>query len=364
VNYTTEVGKAVFSPGDLQHFADDSAASYSLADDITLPNTTWNGPSDYTGRFYGNGYTIRNLTFTSPISGSKGLFNSFGANAQVHDLNLEVTPSATPLTMNGALYLGALIGYSSQPGLVVENVHVTGEFNLGPTTGNYATYVAGIIGNAASGANLTMKNCSVDMDITVAHGSTSSETTGLGGLVGNIEASVDMQDCYTTGSITGSGNITGGHVFYAGGLIARNLIVGGSIKAERCYSSMTIEIIRPDNAANMRAAGLFGYVSTSTATIANVVALNKSITFSNATQVGRILGSSSPAPSGAYARSDMVFTINGDSNPTLTTGNAAKDGESKTPAELSDKAFWMSLDFTEANWDVSPLSSGGWPTLR
>jgi hypothetical protein len=368
-----DIGRQVASAIDLADFANAPTVNYSLADNITLPDDWGGGPNNYSGRFYGNGYTIKNLTFASPISGSKGLFNSFGAGAQVHDLNLEVTPSATPLAVNGALYLGALIGSSTNPGLLVKGVHVTGGFNIGTVKAGVAVYLGGIIATVGADADFTMENCSTDMDIVLNAGSSSIITTAVGGLVGNIAANVTAVNCYTAGSITATATLKDGNWMYVGGLVARNYVSGASgfITLDKCYSSMTIEGTRGDTPVNaIQVGGLFAYIGTTTHTLSNVVALNQSILGAHANDctLSRIAGNiTSPSNiSNAYAREDMAVSINGNTSPALSTGSDAKDGESTSLADLRKKPFWTGLGFDEAVWDFTPLSAStpGWPVLR
>jgi hypothetical protein len=366
-----DIGRQVASAIDLADFANAPTVNYSLADDITLPNDWAGGPNNYSGRFYGNGYTISNLTFTSPISGSKGLFNSFGANAQVHDLNLEVPRGATPLEVNGTLYLGALIGSSTNPGLLVKNVHVSGGFNIGNVNAGVALFVGGIIGEVESGANFTMENCSADMDITM---STSSSTAigrpGVGGLVGEINASITMTNCYSAGRIDlDLPTMTSGVSVYCGGLTGRNLNGAATIDVSNCYSSMDIKVVRgAANPFKLKMGGLFGYLTAATCSVTNVIAVNPGIIATSAgasLEVSRITGEvTSSGLSGAYAREDMALDFNGNTNPALVTGATAKAGESISLTDLRNASFWTTRGFTTGNWDFTPLSNGGWPVLK
>jgi hypothetical protein len=39
-------------------------------------------------------------------------------------------------------------------------------------------------------------------------------------------------------------------------------------------------------------------------------------------------------------------------------------GLAQSDADLLKESTWMGLDFSGSVWDFSPLSSGGWPTLK
>jgi hypothetical protein len=131
---------------------------------------------------------------------------------------------------------------------------------------------------------------------------------------------------------------------------------------------MTINANRLNTLNWLRVGGLFAYIGTTTRTLSHLVALNPAITGAGGAtlNLSRIIGVSITDISDAYAREDMALSGNGNTNPTLTTGSTAKDGESKTATELSDADFWISKGFSETVWDFTGLNIAGkvYPKLR
>jgi hypothetical protein len=286
----------------------------------------------------------------------------------VYDLNLVVPVSPSPLKVTGTLYLGALIGSSTNPDLLVKNVHVTGGFNIDQMAGAVNIYVAGIIGNVAGGADFQMEQCSVDMNITFAESTNTPKTMAIGGMVGNISATVVAYDCYTAGSITGASNCTSAQTMYIGGMFARNYS-GGNVTVSRCYSSMTLDINRLTSGSSypLVVGGLIGHLNTSVNTLTSLVALNPSLTGTypgTEVNIGRILGrASAPHITGAYALDSMTLDFNGPRVP--TSSSTGIQGESTAAATLNTASFWTStLGWSSDIWDFSGVANGGYPTLK
>ena len=148
----------------------------------------------FTGRFYGDGHTVRHLTIDSNDGEYLGLFGYIGSGGRVYDLNLEA------VDIRGHARLGALAGYSE--GSMV-NCSASGR-----VAGNdYSRWLGGLIGINAG----TLSGCHAE--IAVAGGDSSSM---LGGLAGWHEGRI--LNCTTSGSISG-----GDDAFQLGGLVGRSL---------------------------------------------------------------------------------------------------------------------------------------------
>jgi hypothetical protein len=384
VNCTTEVGKAVFSPGDLQHFADDPTASYSMADDVALPSDWTGGPENYSGNFYGNGYTISNLTF-SEVKDRMGLFKSLGTNAQIHDLTIEVpyTTDPIPLTATGGnTYFGAVVGFTSAQNVLIRGVTVKGGLHLEQQSPRNLV-CGGFFGEVSTDADVIFQKCVSDMriviDKTAQLSTANADGTLVGGFVGLVyKSNASFTDCYSTGKID-TKFIQETFIYFGGvvigGFVAKGELGGTTIN--NCYSSTEIDskvyIVNSATTKGNTVGGFVGYIDNQPTTIINTLALNPHIRAVNGTfydgpgrVIGR-LGTANPALSGLYALESMELTADG--NDVVLTDAAAngKNGLGATEAVLRNKAFWTgTLVWSADIWDFSPLTADvpGWPTLR
>jgi hypothetical protein len=146
----------------------------------------------------------------------------------------------------------------------------------------------------------------------------------VGGIVGHLENGT-IEDCYTTGSITGQ-TVSDAGGDYIGGIAG---FVGELGNIYRCYSTTVIR-------GRTIVGGIAGHLS---GIIENSVALNPSLTPMGVTQnnFGRIAGLVDGATgdiSDAYARNDMVLTISNGANGV----NIDATGYS-----YNDRGFWENI---------------------
>ena len=212
----------IFDVNELQSINDDLDAHYILMNDIDASETAgWNYGAGFipigttsvrfSGSFWGNGFTISELTIIRGSTNNVGLFGYVHEDGEVRNVEVAeahifgdyfvgvlvgwnlglVENSHTSGTVNGRLHVGGLIGV--QEGVVLNcsstsTVTKTGAWNAG----GFAGYNSGQISNSYAKGDVTGDgNC--------------------GGLVGYNHNGV-IANSYATGDVTGTGENIGGLV--------------------------------------------------------------------------------------------------------------------------------------------------------
>ena len=185
----------------------------------------------------------------------------------------------------------------------------------------------GIIGPGGIVRNLGL----MDVDI-------SGSGQDVGGIAGVNWGTI--QDCFVTGSISGTANV--------GGIAGRN---HGLVK--NCYSTAAVSTI------NGFVGGIVGIHEEPLGSVERSVALNDRVTteMEILDNIGRVVGFYNGNLSLNYARQDMDIRHN--VNPNGTDGTqkdvddaktTTKDGESINKTQWEDKTWWEDLGFTAAWW--------------
>ena len=281
--------------------ADDLNGSYKLLNDITLTKswkTLGNSATPFTGVFDGNGHTIYAMNVESDVlyvddTSIKYMVGMFGVlkgnmqNLTVDSLTVKVsadtiadTNYASLLSQNNAvtnldIHVG-LVGLNEGD---IENVCVNVDFDVIPETTTARIRIGGISGKSDD----SIENCKVNGNINVknidgyiraggivgyvssngkvisnqAHTDINAEITGgakmqLGGVVGNIECGT-VNDCYATGTVTGTNTAT--KATLAGGLIG--LIDNTDTK----YEDMSVTVNGSYANVNVTITGSKGYAA-------------------------------------------------------------------------------------------------------
>ena len=298
--------------------------------------STNNTNNHFSGTFYGNHKTIRNLRFNQYSKNYVGLFG-YTSYAVIKDLNIE------NYHFNSKNYVGGLIGYQydgivsncKTEGCIIENRSqsvsyiggLIGENESGmiencttivTISSNYgANYVGGLVGKSQRG---TIYNCHVESYLSLQAasyiggfiGSNSSDTisncsvfgsvninTGseyLGGFVG--KSAMAIINCAADITITsGSGKQLGGFVGYLGG--------DGSISQCLAIGSVTA------NAASAKAGGFAGY---SAGKISNCYSTASVEAQGTSAYVGGFIGENTNYVSYCYAAPRSFVTSTGSSS--------------------------------------------------
>ena len=283
---------------------------FVLSADIDMQGISWQPLNDANGYhkwidFDGRNHVIKNLTCES------GTYRSF---------------------------FGVLCGECRNVGFVDANV-------FSPDTG--IGIIAGYVGLAAGAENYTGKviNCYTSG---VLKGS--GAAGGIGGVLGG---SGYIKNCYSSATVIDQiTNNTG----KAGGIIGRvNGNANGS-SIENCYTSGDISVIGGGNVG-----GIIGKVDNGKLVVKNCIAWNSTLTSTDKTKVGRIVGGTANTTyENCYAHEGIIlkagettFTVSDETSPS----GSSFQGVAKSANELKG---------TVINWDSSLWKEGsnGYPVFK
>ncbi|WP_339613877.1 MBG domain-containing protein [uncultured Parvibaculum sp.] len=182
--------------------------SFVLASDIDASGTSgWNSgagfdpigddSNPFTGGFDGQNHTITGLTIDRATTDYVGLFGYTGSNVTLKDVVLD------GIDITGQKYVGGVIGSFTGNTSLLTNVSTSGQ------VGGEA-YVGGLVGNNASG---TISYSAADVDVT-ATGSDIYNNGSLYAMAGGVAGANTgtILQSHASGTVSGSGNNTGGFV--------------------------------------------------------------------------------------------------------------------------------------------------------
>ena len=222
----------------------------------------------FTGRFYGDHHTIRNLTIRTETLQYLGLFGATASTGRIYDLNVE------NISIEGPGRIGALVG--SNDGSIV-NCRVTGTIRAG----NEGNWVGGLVGINEGGIG----NCSSEVTVTA-----DDDCFLIGGLVG-----------YHYGRVVNSqamGDVSVGRkCFDVGGLVGASL--GGSIE----NSHATGRVVASDGSWSL--GGLIGRTD-SDASVVLCYASGNVTAGSSCRDIGGLVGHLRCEATGCYATGDVT----------------------------------------------------------
>ena len=248
----------------------------------------------------------------------------------------------------GRTHTGGIIGANYFPiksasikNCAVIGGSVSGQINVGG--------IAAVFGKTTDSV---MESCFVTASVT-------GTSSAAGGLIGRVGSTAEINDCYTTGDVTGSD--------YVGGLIGQ---VAGS-NSQQLYQTVTNSfsasaVVSTYDNTSALIGGLIGGQKQSDLTISNSVAMNPSLNTENgavaADYKGRILGSGT----------SFTLTNNHGLNLMIVDGEfitsddaSGRQGADVSPASLKTKAFWSGLGFDfDTVWIWNGTDDAGYLTLQ
>ncbi len=207
-----------------------SALGYSFALGATIDggginNTTINSigtsSAPFTGTFFGNSYTIQNLTITNSAGQAVGLFGTTSGanldNIQLNNINIAA---------GGQDNVGAVVGQMNNSFLqnaIVQNSTINGQDNTGGAVGNATnstlaqvfvnnTTVKGtdslnnLVGNNVGGLVGNLSGSTVTQSVANA---TVSGNTAVGGAVGSADSGSNINNSFAVGQVSATDQVGG-----------------------------------------------------------------------------------------------------------------------------------------------------------
>ena len=213
VSATAVFGKLISTAAELKTTLAniDRFGHYKLANDIDLENTSARATAQFNGVFDGDGHEIRNILISLTTTDTVGLFAVL-RNATIKNLSLRGGK------IEGRHQVGGIAG-KLDGGNLIENCTV----DLEVTAHGYEA--GGIFGYASSsvGGERIVRSRSLGA-VTAYWGEDRA-----GGIGGKTDGTVEIAECYTTGSVAGFGIY--GHV---GGIVGNKNY--GAIVISNCYT--------------------------------------------------------------------------------------------------------------------------------
>ena len=358
---------AVQNIGTAEAFAAmDASGSYKLTADIIVTAPYAN---EFTGTFDGNGHTV-----TLAISGNsdyQALFAKLAADALVK--NTMVDGEVT-----GTNNIGGIAGIATNATIIAcankAAVAATGR------------YVGGLVGK---GTGLTMTSCYNQGAVS----STRTRPINMGGIAGYVDGGASVENCYNTGSITGSGKNTAAVVGWNAATVKSCYYLESTYKVGSCgngdYTDPTVpktdtemrsgDIVTLLGSAFMAKAGDYPALSWETPTAAVLFAIAPA----NATleiNGGTYTGSTTVALPAADTPYSYTVSCPGYTQQTGSVTVTDKDNPVATPDSVTvtlekDAAKWVTVTFNitptgaaltvkRGDTEIEPQSDGNYKLLK
>ena len=314
-----------------------ASGSYTLTADITVTAPYAN---EFTGTFDGNGHTV-----TLAISGDsdyQALFAKLAAGAVVKNVMVDGEVTGTD-------NIGGIAGIATNATIIAcankATVAATGR------------YVGGLVGK---GTGLTMTSCYNQGAVS----STRTRPINMGGIAGYVDGGASVENCYNTGSITGSGDNTAAVVGWNAATVKNCYYLESTYKVGSCgnvdYTDPTVsktdaemrsgDIVTLLGSAFMAKAGDYPALSWETPT----AAVRFTIAPANATleiNGGTYTGSTTVALPAADTPYSYTVSCPGYTQQTGSVTVTNKDNPVATPDSVTvtlaeDAAQWVTVTFT------------------
>lgn len=181
---------------------DGSYSTYKLMNDLDFSEETSSRRiATFRDELDGNGFAIKNYTFTNNITNS-GLFGALTSNAKVHNLTIDnmTIEQETPIRTNR--YIGFLVGRINSDSVVIESITIKNskvDYKV-DTTSTTSTVRAGFLTGGARGniSNITIED-SNEINLTIDR----YASVFVGGLIGEVENNhkLTLNEVVTDGTI-------------------------------------------------------------------------------------------------------------------------------------------------------------------
>ena len=319
----------------------DPDGNYQLTADITVTAPYGNditGFTGFTGTFDGNGHTV-----TLAISGDsdyQALFAKLAAGAVVKNVMVDGEVTGTD-------NIGGIAGIATNATIIAcankATVAATGR------------YVGGLVGK---GTGLTMTSCYNQGAVS----STRTRPINMGGIAGYVDGGASVENCYNTGSITGSGSNTAAVVGWDAATVKNCYYLESTYKVGACgndgYTDPTVsktdaemrsgDIVALLGSAFMVKSGDYPALSWETPTAAvkftvspaNAVVEINGVKYTGSCTVGLPVGDYTYTVScPGYTQQTGSVTVTGEDNPVANPNSVSVTLE-------KDAAKWVTVTFT------------------
>lgn len=344
----------------------DASGSYKLTADIIV---TAPYAENFTGTFDGNGHTV-----TLAISGDsdyQALFAKLAAGAVVKNVMVDGEVTGTD-------NIGGIAGIATNATIIAcankATVAATGR------------YVGGLVGK---GTGLTMTSCYNQGAVS----STRTRPINMGGIAGYVDGGASVENCYNTGSITGSGKNTAAVVGWNAATVKSCYYLESTYKVGSCgngdYTDPTVpktdtemrsgDIVTLLGSAFMAKTGDYPALSWETPTAAVTFAIqpeNAVLTINGGTYTGSttVALPAADAPYSytvscpGYTQQTGSVTVTGNDNPVANPNSVSVTLEKDTSA-------WVNVTFNvtptgaaltvkQGDTVIKPQSGGSYKLLK
>lgn len=345
----------------------DASGSYTLTKDIIVTEPY---AYDFTGTFDGNGHTV-----TLAISGDsdyQALFAKLAAGAVVKNVMVDGEVTGTD-------NIGGIAG-------IATNATIIACANKATVTAT-GRYVGGLVGK---GTGLTMTSCYNQGAVS----STRTRPINMGGIAGYVDGGASVENCYNTGSITGSGDNTAAVVGWNAATVKNCYYLESTYKVGSCgkkggYTDPTVsktdaemrsgDIVTLLGSAFMVKSGDYPALKWETPT----AAVRFTIAPANATleiNGGTYTGSTTVALPAADAPYSYTVSCPGYTQQTGSVTVMNKDNPVATPDSVTvtlekDAAKWVTVTFNvtptgaaltvkRGDTEIEPQSDGSYKLLK
>jgi hypothetical protein len=335
---------------------------YELYGNLDLSGyTNWEPIGDeahpFTGKFNGNGYTITGLRFTGSSAKHVGFFG-YIRGAKIENLKVAVfNNSPVNLSSNDIdQSFGVIAGYAD--GARLSRITVSSALaaplviNRSGWSSAYACnlYVGGLVGYVKGATSTWQQAALIERSASlISLNATNAVNCGFrlaftGGIAGYSQWFASINNSYSTGAITATGNPA-----VAGGILGQSYSVYN--KVSNSYASGAISASDAINGAF--AGGIVGY--TTAGAISNSAALNPSVAMGGSGNAHRISNDRTSSTLKTYlyytnniALDNLLVTRNGGQEDEDKYNNDAngQGGLNKTPAQLQSQWTYGAL-----GWD-------------
>jgi len=296
-----------------------------------------NSPTYFRGSYDGQGYTISGVTITDQNRSGYWGFFGYTNGATIQNLGL------ISISISEKSEVGGLIGYAQST--TVSNCYTTGSVS------GYYGYVGGLI---ADTYGTTISDCYSTVTVT---GGTSGSGSHTGGLVGRCTNSSPISNSYHI-----TGNVSGRD--YVGGLVG---VLESSSSVSQCYSSGSVS-------GTSAVGGLIGSLSASV----NDSYSRASVSNSGSNSGGLVGQNVSGSIDKCYSTGTATGTLNVGgllgSNSAGTTTNSFWDtetsgteisagGTGKNTTEMKTQSTFLDAGWSSSIWNLDAGYNDGYPHL-